>query len=126
MTSVRPVANRWVRTFPNQDVRRGPIANDNRAALLHFIDRFASAFLAYIDDPVIPATHRGADRLDCHDHGRIAVGTILEPYGLRPVRQPGRCNFTHYWPLVMMREREVSQWSVDAETTAYPYSVFRF
>jgi hypothetical protein len=91
-----------------------------RAALLHFIDRFVPAFLAFIDDRVILATHRGADRLDCHDPGRVAVGTILEPYGLHPVHQLGRCNFTHDWPLVLMREREVSQSSVDAEIIEYP------
>jgi hypothetical protein len=106
--------------IPNQEVRRGPIAKGNWTASLHFIDRFVPAFLAFIDDRVIPATHRGADRLDCHDPRRLAVGTILQPYGLRPVRQLGRCNFTHDWPLGLMREREVSQSSVDAVATEYP------
>jgi hypothetical protein len=90
------------------------------AALLHFIGLFVPAFWALIDDHVVPATHRGSDRLDCHDPGRIAVRAILKPYGLRPVRQPGHRNFTHDKPLVLMREREISQWSVDTEIKEYP------
>jgi hypothetical protein len=89
------------------------------AALLHFIGLFVPAFWALIDDHVVPATHRGSDRLDCHDPGRIAVRAILKPYGLRPVRQPGHRNFTHDKPLVL-REREISQLSVDTEIKEYP------
>ena len=75
---------------PNPCDRGAPKRPPSEAALLHFIDIFVPAFLAFIDDRVIPATHRGSDRLDCHDPGRIAVGAILKPYGLHPVRQLGR------------------------------------
>jgi hypothetical protein len=89
------------------------IGRHRLGALLHFIDRFVPAFLAFIDDRVMAATHRRSDRLDCHDRGWIAVGTILKPYGLRPVRQLGCQNFTHDQRLVLMQEREVSRSSID-------------
>jgi hypothetical protein len=82
-------------------------------ALLHFIDLFVPAFLAFIDDRVMAATHRRSDRLDCHDRGWIAAGTILKPHGLRSVRQLGCRNLMHDQRLVLMQEREVSRSSID-------------
>jgi hypothetical protein len=93
-----------IRTLTNWRTAGGP--------LLQFIDLFVPAFLAFIEDRVIPATHRRSDRFDCHDRGWIAARTILKPHGLRPVRQLGCRNFTHDQRLVLMQEREVSRYRI--------------
>jgi hypothetical protein len=98
----RPTASRTRRS--RSPASAGAVFSLASGALLHFIDLLVPAFLAFIDDRVIPATHRRSDRLDCHDRGWIAVGTILKPYGLRPVRQLGCRNFTHDQRLVLMQE----------------------